>query len=48
MYYTSISDFEALMNTSDNSADNNSPAGDAFTIIASLALALITISIVFN
>jgi hypothetical protein len=47
MYYNNISDFEALMSTPDNTADN-SPASDALAIIASLALALITISIVFN
>ncbi|MGB5396418.1 MAG: hypothetical protein WBN96_04665 [Gammaproteobacteria bacterium] len=48
MYYNNISDFEALMSTPDNSADKKSPAGDAFAIIASLALALVAISIVFN
>ena len=46
-YHNHIADFEALLNTPDDTADKD-PSNDALAIIASLALALIAISIVFN
>ena len=46
-YHTPVADFETLMNPADNTAGKG-PVYDALTIIASLALALIAISIVFN
>jgi len=46
-YHNHISDFEALVNTTDTSTSKR-PANARLTIITSLAFALITISIVFN